>query len=594
MKRKISMLLSMTMLFTLCFFFGGVEVKAGEEKADTQGATPKTKIYATGYDYYIDSAYDDVEYKGEESVETVGWKEYAVFSNAEYDSDIWVKYELIVNNSDDVPTYDLVVYPKAVDGWKPYLGVDKEYMYNLVHEVNNTDLNEKYFMLKCVVTTHEDREGKLGTPVGINKLYMAQEDIEKGLFVAFSEDRFTRDSISTFGPEGRYVYNYLNSDMTWKNGYEKYEGINSTEDEDWEKGQDVVVGLITVPEDKASEGYEMILGMNNSTKESFVTEYSDNVWLKRGHLHTLTIGPTYRMAAGNLNTDFSISMVEGRSYTVITDEKKFVKPLGYDETDTPVVLVGGGSWDGTTYTFGDDDGFLKPCWPPSKYKVTYKPNAPEGKNVTGTAVTDQMFYDNRTSEYDYQPHGVVIKKNTWTVEGYKFVGWYTWPDDEEETPRRYEEGEVFAMNRNLTLYAWWEKKTAADNEKPQNPSGNTKPSTGNPEQKPGNEADIQESITAPGAVTISSVKNNKKGTVTIKLKTKKTDSKVDGYEVISATSKKKLAKVKKAKTFTKAPIKLTKLKKRKTYYIKVRAYKLDGEEKVYGDWSSVKKIKIKK
>nr|MCR4689782.1 calcineurin-like phosphoesterase [Lachnospiraceae bacterium] len=80
----------------------------------------------------------------------------------------------------------------------------------------------------------------------------------------------------------------------------------------------------------------------------------------------------------------------------------------------------------------------------------------------------------------------------------------------------------------------------------------------------------------------------------IKLKTGKTDDKVDGYEVISATSKKKLAKVKKAKSFTKTTIKLTKLKKGKTYYIKVRAYKFDGEEKVYGKWSRVKKIKIKK
>ena len=37
-----------------------------------------------------------------------------------------------------------------------------------------------------------------------------------------------------------------------------------------------------------------------------------------------------------------------------------------------------------------------------------------------------------------------------------------------------------------------------------------------------------------------------------------------------------------------------KLKKRKTYYIRVRAYKMNGKKKVYGKWSTVKKVKIKK
>ena len=37
-----------------------------------------------------------------------------------------------------------------------------------------------------------------------------------------------------------------------------------------------------------------------------------------------------------------------------------------------------------------------------------------------------------------------------------------------------------------------------------------------------------------------------------------------------------------------------KLKKKKTYYIRVRAYKMNGKKKVYGKWSTVKKVKIKK
>ena len=39
---------------------------------------------------------------------------------------------------------------------------------------------------------------------------------------------------------------------------------------------------------------------------------------------------------------------------------------------------------------------------------------------------------------------------------------------------------------------------------------------------------------------------------------------------------------------------IKKLKKKKTYYIKARAYKLDGKTKVYGKWSLIKKVVIKK
>ena len=39
---------------------------------------------------------------------------------------------------------------------------------------------------------------------------------------------------------------------------------------------------------------------------------------------------------------------------------------------------------------------------------------------------------------------------------------------------------------------------------------------------------------------------------------------------------------------------IKKLKKKKTYYFRVRAYRLEGTKKVYGAWSNMKKIKIKK
>ena len=39
---------------------------------------------------------------------------------------------------------------------------------------------------------------------------------------------------------------------------------------------------------------------------------------------------------------------------------------------------------------------------------------------------------------------------------------------------------------------------------------------------------------------------------------------------------------------------IKKLKKGKRYFVKVRAYKMNGTQKVYGKWSQVKVVKIKK
>lgn len=76
----------------------------------------------------------------------------------------------------------------------------------------------------------------------------------------------------------------------------------------------------------------------------------------------------------------------------------------------------------------------------------------------------------------------------------------------------------------------------------------------------------------------------------IKLSWKKINS-VAGYQIQYALNKK--FKKKKSKLTKKTKYTLKKLK-RKTYYIRVRAYKLNGKKKVYGAWSKVKKVKVKK
>ena len=65
-----------------------------------------------------------------------------------------------------------------------------------------------------------------------------------------------------------------------------------------------------------------------------------------------------------------------------------------------------------------------------------------------------------------------------------------------------------------------------------------------------------------------------------------------GYQIQYATNK-KFKKAKK-KTVKYTFVTLKKLKKKKTYFIRIRAYKIADGKKVYGKWSSVKKVKVKK
>lgn len=77
-----------------------------------------------------------------------------------------------------------------------------------------------------------------------------------------------------------------------------------------------------------------------------------------------------------------------------------------------------------------------------------------------------------------------------------------------------------------------------------------------------------------------------------KMKTKR----ITGYNVWVSTSKKftKKTTVKKfAKGYSKTSYKVTKLKAKKLYYVKVRTYKKIGSKTYYSKWSAVKKIKTK-
>lgn len=68
---------------------------------------------------------------------------------------------------------------------------------------------------------------------------------------------------------------------------------------------------------------------------------------------------------------------------------------------------------------------------------------------------------------------------------------------------------------------------------------------------------------------------------------------VTGYQVVISTDKKFKHNLKTVAT-KKTNVTLTKLKKGKVYYIKVRAYKLDAnKKKIFGAYSTTKKVSKK-
>ncbi len=99
-------------------------------------------------------------------------------------------------------------------------------------------------------------------------------------------------------------------------------------------------------------------------------------------------------------------------------------------------------------------------------------------------------------------------------------------------------------------------------------------------------------LVTPKKATVSKVKSTSKKKATV---TWKKDSYASGYQIVVATNKgftknKKTTTVSSYKTVKKI---ISNLKSKKTYYVKVRAYKTVSGKKYYGTYSSVKKVKVK-
>ena len=110
----------------------------------------------------------------------------------------------------------------------------------------------------------------------------------------------------------------------------------------------------------------------------------------------------------------------------------------------------------------------------------------------------------------------------------------------------------------------------------------------------------------PGAVPVVRVPDKvkvkkaikKKSSKKIKITLKKSQG-AKGYQVVVYKTKKNAKKNVKAlkTTYTKKvkfKIKSKKFKNKKKLFVRARAYTMDGKQRVFGKWSKVKKVKIKK
>lgn len=165
--------------------------------------------------------------------------------------------------------------------------------------------------------------------------------------------------------------------------------------------------------------------------------------------------------------------------------------------------------------------------------ITYKLNG--GSN----SKSNPSFYYNQT----------VSLKNP-TRKGYTFKGWYA--DSKYKTRvTTIKKG----TKKNYTLYAKWAK------------------------------------VSAPGRVSVSSVRNT--AARKAKISYRKVSS-VNGYEVVYAKNS-KFTKGKATKQTTATSYTASKLSKKSTYYVRVRAYRKDSTgRKIYGSYSATKKVKINK
>ena len=185
-----------------------------------------------------------------------------------------------------------------------------------------------------------------------------------------------------------------------------------------------------------------------------------------------------------------------------------------------------------TVTSVENSSYQASCTVTVPYKITYKLN--KGKN-------------NASNPSTYYGKKVTLKNPS--RKGYAFAGWYT-----DAKFKKKITSISSSAKSDYILYAKWTKVKVAK-------------------------------------ASLTSAKNSKSKQILLKYKKV---SGAKGYEISYSTDKKFKKAVTKKNT-AKTSYTISKLKKGKIYYVRIRAYKVDSTgKKVYGKYSSVKKVKISK
>lgn len=155
------------------------------------------------------------------------------------------------------------------------------------------------------------------------------------------------------------------------------------------------------------------------------------------------------------------------------------------------------------------------------------------------------------------------------------------------TGKIYRDGKLFRETAARTFKVEGNEVNPSEPTKPSEPTTPSQPATTTSTKKP-----TQPTVSVK-TTKLKSAKNAKGKKLVVKWK-KNTAG--NGYQIQYSTSK-KFAKGNKTKTISKnktTSCTIKKLKKKKTYYVRIRTYKKVSGKTYYSEWSSVKKVKIKK
>lgn len=254
---------------------------------------------------------------------------------------------------------------------------------------------------------------------------------------------------------------------------------------------------------------------------------------------------------GNRITTYDAEIIEPTAYWKVESPEDIYAKVGEKVTFKPVIVGA----DGNEIDINDD-------------RFTYEWFDPDfemiGSDSTYTinSVTEKDFCDEDLFEsYEVFIYDSVSKRSNW-ISFYLYRGSDSViPPTEPQTT----EGPTTGVNEPTTVA----------------------PTTATPEK-----------VTKPAKAKIKKVTPKKKSAKKVKISLKKIKG-ATGYQVAIYKTKKnakknKKALVKKIVKKTKVTIKSKKLKNKKKLFVKARAYALDGKKKVWGKWSKIKKVKIKK